>query len=126
MGSLNSRGWEAVPYLVLDLLRYLAWALMGGLIAVGTCWYGGYAAYHAWQKTGPPSRRRRAAGRIAREAARGIIEIEAYLAARATSRRHTPRTGPRPGSFPAQTEPHRENRHHRENRYHRENRHRES
>lgn len=78
MAHMAAHGsWDTFSYALLDLLRYLAWYLMCGLIMAGT-WYGGHSAYTAWRKTGPPSRRRRV--HVAREAARGIGEIEAYLA----------------------------------------------
>lgn len=85
--------WEAFPYALLDLLRYLAWYLVCGLIMAGT-WYGGHAAYAAWRRTGPPPLRRRV--RVAREASRGISEIETFLAECAQPRPPTGENGQKP------------------------------
>lgn len=73
----------ASPYLVyatLDGLRYLVWVVVSGLVAVGSCFYGGYAAYAAWKKTGPPPRSKQSQEfAIHREAVHGIADIEAFL-----------------------------------------------
>ena len=84
---------ETLSYALLDLLRYLGWYLMCGLIMAGA-WYGGHSAYAAWRKTGPPSRRGRVP--LAREAARGIGEIEAFLATCAQPRPPTGESGHKP------------------------------
>jgi hypothetical protein len=69
---------------LLNLLRYLLWSLMSGLIAAGSGRCGGYDAYTAWTEAGPPAPRCRFGGgtSVTRDAARGIAEIEAFLAAR--------------------------------------------
>jgi hypothetical protein len=82
LGYVDPRGTDSFGYLILDLARYLLWALMGGLITAGACWYGGYAAhrsYQAWQDSHPRGRRYWHTS-TSHEAARGIGEIEAYLA----------------------------------------------
>ncbi len=82
MGYVELRGTDSFSYLVLDLARYFLWALMGGLITAGASMYGGYEAhrsYHAWQDSHPRDRRRWHTTNSL-EAARGIGEIEAYLA----------------------------------------------
>ncbi|HEX6577990.1 MAG TPA: hypothetical protein VF082_06440 [Jiangellaceae bacterium] len=68
---------------LLNVLRYLLWSLMSGLIAAGSSRCGGYDAYTAWTKAGPPVPRCRFgdAASVTRDAARGIAEIEAFLAA---------------------------------------------
>jgi hypothetical protein len=79
---MNPRACEALSDAVADILLYLCLASIGGLIAMSACWYGGLAAmqaYHEWQSAGPPKRRRQRRDRLAREAERGIHEIEAYL-----------------------------------------------
>ena len=82
MGYVDPQGTDRFSYLILDLAHYLLWALMGGLITAGTCSYGGYAAhrsYQAWQNSHPRGRRHWRTS-TSHEAARGIGEIEAYLA----------------------------------------------
>ncbi len=76
-----------------DLLRYLSWVCIGGLIAMGACWCGGVMAMHAyrdWQRSGPPRRRRHSRDSVECEAARGIREIEVFLGAPTTTRRSDP------------------------------------
>ena len=65
-----------------NVCRYLLWSLMSGLIAAGSGRCGGYDAYTAWTKAGPPAPRCRfrAETSVTRDAARGIAEIEAFLA----------------------------------------------
>lgn len=112
MGALEARGWELAAYLLLDLMRYLTWALMGALIAMGacwTCWYGGCAAYTAWRDKGPPTPRRHQRAQERREAARGIAAIEAFLAAQATApgrpRGEDPAPDARPETGPGEGDP---------------------
>ena len=67
---------------LVNLLRYLLWSLMSGLIAAGASRCGDYDVYAAWKKAGPPTPRCRFEGRgVARDAALGIAEIEEFLAA---------------------------------------------
>ena len=68
---------------LLNVLRYLVWSLMSGLIAAGSGRCGGYDAYSAWTQAGPPAPRCRFRddSAVTRDAARGIEEIEAFLAA---------------------------------------------
>lgn len=100
---------EVLSYMFVEVLQYLAWALVGGLIAVGACWYGGYGAYLAWQKAGPPIRRQHADARIAHDAARGIAEIEAILAAYTTRPPAYPGEDPERESAAEQSRPDTEN-----------------
>jgi hypothetical protein len=67
-----------------NLWRYLLWSLISGLIAAGSGRCGGYDAYTAWTRAGPPAPRCRfrAETSVTRDAARGIAEIEAFLAER--------------------------------------------
>ncbi|MGH8824115.1 MAG: hypothetical protein ACRDVN_06535 [Jiangellaceae bacterium] len=76
----------AVPHAscsVLNLLRYVLWVMTTGLIAAGSGRCGGYDVYVAWKKAGPPAPRcrYRTDAAVARDAARGIAEIEAFLTA---------------------------------------------
>jgi len=66
---------------LVNLLRYLLWSLMSGLIAAGSGRCGGYDAYTAWTKAGPPTPRCRFRPEtsVTRDAARGIAEIEEFL-----------------------------------------------
>ncbi|MGH8775309.1 MAG: hypothetical protein ACRDWI_09105 [Jiangellaceae bacterium] len=68
---------------VFAALRCVGRALGNGLVTAGSCWYGGYGAYAAMQRTGLPSSQRPAPtdATVSRDAERGISEIEAYLAA---------------------------------------------
>ncbi len=67
---------------LVNLVRYLLWSLMSGLIAAGSGRCGGYDAHTAWTKAGPPTPRCRfrAETAVTRDAARGIAEIEEFLA----------------------------------------------
>jgi hypothetical protein len=66
-----------------NVLRYVLWVTVAGLGLAGVCLCGGFAAYAGWATVGPPFRhgRRHAEAALTREAARGITEIEAFLAA---------------------------------------------
>ena len=99
MPYVDPRWSEPVWSVVGDLLRYLGWVCVGGLIAVGACWYGGVVAmqaYRDWQctgpprpwrhRTGPPRRHRHPQSDVEREVARGIREIEVFLGAGTTHR----------------------------------------
>jgi hypothetical protein len=85
-------------YLSCALMRHvlvlLLWSLITGLVIAGASCCCGYAAYAAWTRNGPPSRRQpwiwRRPGEaedadgavdltVAEEAARGIVAIEHYL-----------------------------------------------
>lgn len=109
MGSVETRGWDLASFLLLDVVRYLTWALVGGLIAIGACCYGGHAAYLAWHEKGPPAPRRHQRAQERREAARGIAAIEAFLAEHATSPEPPPGPGhpraPGPGRAPGEPDP---------------------
>lgn len=63
---------------MLDGLRYVLWVVVSGFAVVGAAFYGGAGVASVWQKAGPPARRRK--DEVAREAAEGIAEIEAFLA----------------------------------------------
>lgn len=79
----NPEAWGALNDQLLDALRYLWWWLVGGLIAMSAGWYGGAVAmeaYHEWQRSGPPPRRRPRRDEVAREAQRGVRQIELFLA----------------------------------------------
>lgn len=76
----------AVPHAscsALNLLRYVLWVMTTGLIAAGCGRCGGYDVYVAWKRAGPPAPRCRngTEAAVARDAARGIAEIEAFLTA---------------------------------------------
>ncbi|QWC84168.1 hypothetical protein KLP28_11240 [Nocardioidaceae bacterium] len=89
MPYLDPRWSEPIWGVVGDVLRYLGWVCVGGLIAVGACWCGGVVAmqaYREWQRTGPPRRHGHTQGAVEREAARGIREIEVFLGAGTTHR----------------------------------------
>jgi hypothetical protein len=75
--------WGGVTGLLVDAVRYLAWWFVGGLIGMSAGWYGGVVAldaYHEWQKSGPPPRSSRRRDEVAREAQRGLRQIESFLA----------------------------------------------
>src|SRR5262245_63330558 len=94
MAHMAVHSWEAFPYALLGLLRYLAWYLVCGLIMAGT-WYGGHAAYAAWRRTGPPPLRRPV--RVTREAARGMGDIEEFLEEGGQTRLQTGDSGQKHG-----------------------------
>jgi len=89
--SLQLVWWE-----VRHVIDVVIWALVVGLAGAAGCWCSGYAIRAAWLRAGPP-RRRPVPGRrpgakpgdapddgpddeVAREARRGVCEIEAFLA----------------------------------------------
>src|SRR5689334_17915457 len=89
--ALSQVLWDEVRHAV----AVLCWLLVIGLAGAAGCWCCGYAARSAWLRAGPPMRRsRRGAARdvdltadppdvdpeLAEEVARGIREIELYLA----------------------------------------------
>jgi hypothetical protein len=71
---------------VRQLLVYLTWVLIAALAGAAACWCCGYGAQAAWSRAASARRAWRAATRSGRsdavteEAARGIHEIEEYLA----------------------------------------------
>ncbi|WP_157574503.1 hypothetical protein [Jiangella muralis] len=73
-----SYGSAHLVHAMLDGLRYVLWVVVSGFAVVGAAFYGGSGVAAVWQKSGPPARRRQ--DEIAREAAEGIAEIEAFLA----------------------------------------------
>lgn len=66
-----------------EMLRYLAWMIVDGLVVVGACYSGGCAFWVHYRRRWPVI-----GGRTCRQAdvsqavGRGIAEIEAFLAAR--------------------------------------------
>lgn len=83
---MNSRSAQLV-HTMLDLLRPLLWTFVTGFAVLGATFYGGPAVY-AWQKTLPPARHGRADDDlVAKEAATGIADIEAFLAQRSPAPR---------------------------------------
>lgn len=67
---------------LVNVLRYLLWSLMSGLVAAGASRCGDFDVYTAWKRSGPPAPRCRFEAReVTRDAARGIAEIEEFLAA---------------------------------------------
>lgn len=79
-------------------LNCLAWAAVAAFAGAGGCWCCGYAGRESWMRVG--SLRRPPEGSwwatddvdraVTREAARGIREIEAYLAAASPGRPQPP------------------------------------
>ena len=39
--DLNGLGWHFLAGAFLDVIRYLMWWIVGGLVAGGSCWYVG-------------------------------------------------------------------------------------
>lgn len=77
-----------------ELLSSLLWVALAVLVAVGLCFCGGHAVYLAWTKVGPARRRRRLAeSTLIRESAKGIAQIEAYLATQLAPRDPPPSDG---------------------------------
>ena len=83
---------------VRQLLVYLVWVLAAALAGAGACWCCGYGAQAAWTKAEAARQAWREArgaepapDEITEEAARGISEIEEFLAARATVLPHPKR-----------------------------------
>lgn len=73
-----SYGSAHLMHAMFDALRYVLWVVVSGFAVVGAAFYGGAGVAAAWQKAGPPARRRN--DEVSREAAEGIAEIEAFLA----------------------------------------------
>ncbi|WP_146605276.1 hypothetical protein [Jiangella anatolica] len=73
-----SYGSAHILHAMFDGLRYVGWLMVCGFAVVGAAFFGGAALVAGWQKAGPPARRRN--DEVAREAAEGIAEIEAFLA----------------------------------------------
>lgn len=88
---------QLVWFEVRHVFDLVVWALIVGLAGAAGCWCSGYAVRAAWLRAGPPRRRRPASGArpgvtpgdrpqdgpdddVAREARRGVCEIEAFLA----------------------------------------------
>jgi hypothetical protein len=76
----------ALSELTNNLLRFLVWALMLGLIGAGACLGGCYALYYLRAQTCSPllpdrrhPDRRRGDAALIRDVERGIAEIEAFL-----------------------------------------------
>lgn len=85
----NGPGWHYLVFALADLARYLAWCLMGGLVAWGTAGCAGCWTYQSWAEANPrPRRLTRGEGWIRLEVTRGIAEMEALLAERSTPGRH--------------------------------------
>ena len=61
-----------------DVVHTAMWHLLRALAAGGASTCGGYAAYQAWRQSGTAPMRRVS---LTREAARGMVQIEAFLAA---------------------------------------------
>jgi hypothetical protein len=74
---------SAFAEVVGNLLRYLMWMIFAGLLAVGLCFGGGQLLCLVWNRDDRSSARRPLAGKSSfrRESARGITQIEAFLAA---------------------------------------------
>ena len=90
--------WEPFARGLLGLLRWLARQVMGGMVATGAAWYGGPEAYAAWQDSearqrSPAAPAPRSRRQVSREAAAGMQQIEAFLAARDLG---PPSAGPAP------------------------------
>ena len=93
LGSPAYAGTALLWNVLRTAMNYLLWAVAAALIAAAVCWCCGAGARAAWARVGParPARARRdtraaaPAGPVPdaceREAARGIREIERYLAA---------------------------------------------
>lgn len=79
--SLTLWLWESARFAG----SFLVWGLMISLVSVAACYCCGHSAYYAYLRRHPPTRRRRNAhpdpdDPVAADVARGLAEIEAYLA----------------------------------------------
>jgi hypothetical protein len=89
-----------LAYLVLDVLRWLLWWVLVGWAALGAGWCAGCSATSVWSIPRPRPLRRDAA--VRREAAHGLVRLEAYLDRQASGAvqgrsRHDQRPGRRGG-----------------------------
>jgi hypothetical protein len=76
-----------------DLLRLGLWLLLAGLCAWGSLWCAGYGLTQVWVRSCRPRLAdRRLQRRVRDEARRGLVEIQAYLAARPAPPRNGPET----------------------------------
>ena len=92
-------GWHYLAGAFLDVIRYLVWWLVGGLVAGGS-WYVGANVYENWVRETPAPRVRLAAElRLRRDVRRGCRVLEDYLARQET---HGSRTEGRPQNRSAQ------------------------
>jgi hypothetical protein len=97
---LNLAEWHYLAGAFLDVIRYLMWWLVGGLIAWGSCWYVGANVYENWVRETPAPRVLLAAElRLRRDLRRGCRALEEYLARQEA---HGSRTEGRPQSRSAQ------------------------
>lgn len=78
--EMNALAWQQLWYTWLELVSYLLWWLMGGLVALGGCYYVGQLVYMDWVRENPPPRIRfLAERRLRRDLARGLADLEEYL-----------------------------------------------
>lgn len=94
-----SYGYAQLVHAVFDAIRNAMWMIVSGFAVIGATFYGGAGLYAYWQKAGTPASRRedtsagdtRASDKraVAREAAEGIAEIEAFLATEVLKTRPT-------------------------------------
>ena len=86
-----------------EVVRYLSWWLVSGLVGVGASFYCGHEAVGAWKESRPAVRRPSLRTRVSRpgdqaiaqEAAAGIAEIEAFLGGPVRPRDTAPSDGAR-------------------------------
>jgi len=80
---MNALAWQQLWYAWLDVALYLCWWFVGGLVAIGGCWYMGQLVYTEWVLEHPPPRLRfLAERRLRRDLARGLADLEKYLGER--------------------------------------------
>lgn len=79
-GDPYGLAWQQLGNALLDLLTVVWWALVAGSVAFGACWFMGQCMYTGWRRDHPPPRLRFfAEGRLRRDIARGLGDIEEYL-----------------------------------------------
>jgi hypothetical protein len=87
-GTPAYAGLQVLSAALRQFMTYVAWAVTAALVAAALCWCCGHGARAAWSRIGPPARRGEPEppDDAAREAVRGIREIEAFLAGQADPR----------------------------------------
>lgn len=73
--------WHQLGNALWDVLAVVWWTLVAGCIALGGAWYMSQFVYADWSREHPPPHLRFLAERgVRRELARGLADLEAYLA----------------------------------------------
>lgn len=76
----NGLAWQQLANALWDVLDFLRWTLMAGLIASGAAWTGGQFLYGDWVREHPPPHLRLLAQqRLRRHIGRGLADLEEYL-----------------------------------------------